>query len=63
MSKMPFRLLCRPNSSFAITIHIEACKITTTVTCAFDVRYWDENGIIVAYVGLRVRIHCECKDT
>ena len=59
---MPIRLSCRPNSSFAITVHIEAYKITTTVTCVFDVHYWDENAIIVAYMGLRVKIHCECKD-
>ena len=37
--------------------------MTTTVTYAFDVHYWDENAIIVAYVDLRVKIHCECKDT
>ena len=63
MSKMPIRLLCRPNSSFAITVHIETYKMTTTVTYAFDVHYWDENAIIVAYVGLRVKIHYKCKDT
>ena len=63
MSKMPIRVLCRANSSFVITVHIEACKITTTVTYAFDVHCWDENAIIVAYVGLWVKIHCECKDT